>query len=167
MNISFEIPQDIEHELTANGADLNAEAKGAYLVNLDRQHRISPFQIGQALGLSRYETDGVLKRQGVGLGMTFEEMRAQSESLRDAPRNQKPSLTPSLCRRLSPVRRHFPSRLAMTGTLLGRLQFKPLIACTRRLTPAFDWFPIKRIMQSQMEWVCNCVDGGDDAVAFV
>ncbi len=60
MNISFEIPQDIEHELTADGADLNAKAKEAYLVDLSRQHRISHFQIGQALGLSRYETDGVL-----------------------------------------------------------------------------------------------------------
>ncbi|MGO9469149.1 MAG: hypothetical protein ACLQIB_01415 [Isosphaeraceae bacterium] len=32
MNISFEIPQDIEQELRTNGVDLNQEAKEACLV---------------------------------------------------------------------------------------------------------------------------------------
>jgi predicted HTH domain antitoxin len=90
VNISFELPQDIEHEITADGANLNADAEEAYLVDLYRQHKVSHYQISQALGLSRYETDGVLKKHGVGLGISPEEMRAQSESLRKALREARP-----------------------------------------------------------------------------
>ncbi len=84
MNISFEIPQDIEQELRTNGLDLNREAKEACLVNLYREERISHRQLAEALGLSRYETDGVLKRHKVSPNVTAEEMRAQANALRDA-----------------------------------------------------------------------------------
>ncbi len=84
MSISFEIPQDIEQELRTNGLDMNREAKEAYLVNLYREDRISHRQLGEALGLSRYETDGVLKRYKVSPSVTAEEMRAQATALKDA-----------------------------------------------------------------------------------
>ena len=41
MNISFELPPNIEQEISANGADLSGEAREAYLVELYRQDRIS------------------------------------------------------------------------------------------------------------------------------
>ena len=81
MSISFEIPQDIEEQRT-DGADLNREAKEVYLVDLYRQDRITHHQLAEALGLCRYETDGVLKRHGVDYGVSLEEHRAQAESLR-------------------------------------------------------------------------------------
>lgn len=84
MNISFELPQDIEQELGTNGADVNNEAKEAYLVELFRQDRITHHQLAEALGLSRLETDGVLKRHKVSPGITAEEMRAQAAALREA-----------------------------------------------------------------------------------
>ena len=84
MNISFEIPQDIEHELCTDGRDMNREAKEAYLVNLYREERISHCQLAEALGMSRYETDGVLKRYKVSPNVTAEEMRAQATALKDA-----------------------------------------------------------------------------------
>jgi predicted HTH domain antitoxin len=84
MNISFELPQDIEHELRTNGLDLNREAKEAYLVNLYREERITHCQLAEALGLSRYETDGVLKRYQVSPNVTAQEMRAQASALKDA-----------------------------------------------------------------------------------
>ncbi len=84
MSISFEIPQDIEQELRANDLDMNREAKEAYLVNLYCEDRISHRQLGEALGLSRYETDGVLKRYKVSPNVTAEEMRAQATALKDA-----------------------------------------------------------------------------------
>lgn len=83
MTISFEIPQDIEQELRTNGADLSLKAREAFLVELYREHRISHYQLGEALGLDDYETDGVLKRCGVGLELSLEEMRAEAESLRN------------------------------------------------------------------------------------
>jgi len=84
MYISFEIPQSIEQELRTNGADINGEAREAYLVELYRQDRITHHQLTEALGLSRLETDGVLKRHKVSPGPTLEELRAEIGSLRDA-----------------------------------------------------------------------------------
>ena len=83
MNISFEIPQDIEQELRTNGADLNGAAKEAFLVELYRQHTISHRQLGEALGLEQYETDGLLKKHGVGVGIPIEQLRAEAAALRD------------------------------------------------------------------------------------
>ncbi len=84
MNISFEIPQDIEEQVRTNGADLNGEAREAYLVDLYRQDRITHHQLAEALGLNRSETDGVLKRHEVSPGVTADEMRTQAAALRDA-----------------------------------------------------------------------------------
>jgi predicted HTH domain antitoxin len=84
MNISYEIPQDIERELRTNGPDINREAKESYLIDLYRQGRISHRQLADALGLNRYETDGVLKRHKVSPNVTAQEMRAQATSLKDA-----------------------------------------------------------------------------------
>jgi hypothetical protein len=84
MNISFEIPPDIEQELRTNGTDLSSEAREAFLVELYRQDRITHLQLTEALGLSRLETDGVLKRHMVSSGPTLQELRAEIGSLRDA-----------------------------------------------------------------------------------
>jgi predicted HTH domain antitoxin len=84
MTISFELPQDIEQELRINGSDLSGEAREAFLVELYRQDRISHHQLTEALGLSRLETDGVLKRHKVSSGPTLDELRAEIGSLRGA-----------------------------------------------------------------------------------
>jgi predicted HTH domain antitoxin len=84
MTISFEIPPEIAHELRADGADLDREAKEAFLVELYRRDRIAHHQLAEALGLDRYETDGVLKRHKVSPGVSAEETRSQAAALRDA-----------------------------------------------------------------------------------
>jgi predicted HTH domain antitoxin len=81
MSISFEIPKEIEHQLRSNGANLDEEAKEAYLVELYRKEKITHHQLSQALSLSRYETDGVLKRHGVEQELSHEEFRSQVTSL--------------------------------------------------------------------------------------
>jgi hypothetical protein len=86
MTISFELPQDIEHELSTNGADLNGEAREAFLVELYRLDCITHHQLATALGLSRLETEGVLKRHRVSSGVTAEEMRAQAAALQGVRR---------------------------------------------------------------------------------
>lgn len=84
MTISFEIPQEIEQQIRTDGVDLGREARESYLVELYRQDRITHHQLAEALGLSRLETDGVLKRHKVSPGPTLEELRAEIGSLRDA-----------------------------------------------------------------------------------
>jgi hypothetical protein len=81
MIISFELSQDLEQQIRTNGHDINDKAREAFLVEMYREHAISHRQLGEALGLERYETDGLLKRYNVGLGMTLAEMRAEAEAL--------------------------------------------------------------------------------------
>ena len=82
MTISFELPQDIEQLVSTIGADLNDLAREALLVELYREKRITQHQLGQALGLGDYDTDGVLRRYGVGYDLTLEEFAEQRTFLR-------------------------------------------------------------------------------------
>jgi predicted HTH domain antitoxin len=83
MTISFEIPADIEEHLRFRGVDLNQTAKESLLVELYRQKQITHYQIAQALGLNRYEVDGLLKRYDVPLDLTIEEVRSEARSIRE------------------------------------------------------------------------------------
>ncbi len=65
MPIAFDIPPDLEESLARQLGNLNQAAKEAALVELYRQGRISRPEFSRALGLSRYETDGLLKRHHV------------------------------------------------------------------------------------------------------
>ncbi len=84
MTISFEIPHEIEQQIRTDGKDLDREAREAYLVELYRQDRITHHQLAQALNLSRFEADGVLKRHKVSSGPTLMDLRPEIGSLRDA-----------------------------------------------------------------------------------
>jgi hypothetical protein len=84
VTITFELPQEMEREIRTNGTDFSGEAREAYLVEHYRQDRITHHQLAQALGLTRIETDGVLKRYKVSPGPTLDDLRAEIGSLRDA-----------------------------------------------------------------------------------
>lgn len=84
LTIRFELPEDIVRQLGTAGIDPHQEAREAYLVELYRSERITHAQLAEALGLGRYETDGLLKRHGVGLEIGVDELRAASGLLRDA-----------------------------------------------------------------------------------
>lgn len=77
MTITFEIPRDIERQLDRRPDELNERAREALLVELFRQREITHRQLGEALDLDRYETDGLLKRYGVGLDVDPEEIRGE------------------------------------------------------------------------------------------
>ncbi|HKQ49214.1 MAG TPA: UPF0175 family protein [Phycisphaerae bacterium] len=85
MTVSFDVPNPVETLLSENGQDPNAAAKEATLVELYRQGKLTHFQLSQSLGLSRFETDGVLKRHNVTEDLlTSEEYQADLESVRAA-----------------------------------------------------------------------------------
>lgn len=75
MTISFDLPRDITEQ--TNGTDLTAKAKEALLVELYREEKITQHQLGEALGLDDYETDGLLNHYGVGLDLSLEEFAGQ------------------------------------------------------------------------------------------
>jgi predicted HTH domain antitoxin len=86
MTIHFEISPDIERQLDSAGTELNQLAKELLMVELYRQEQITHHQLAEGLGLNRYETDGLLKRHGIGLELSLEEFRSQVDSLRQLTR---------------------------------------------------------------------------------
>jgi hypothetical protein len=86
MNVTFEIPTEIEEVLLSAGTDPSHAAKESLLVELYRERRITQRQLGQALGLNRYEVDGVLKRHNILLDLSLEDFNAEVASLREVER---------------------------------------------------------------------------------
>lgn len=83
MSIQFEIPKKIEDQVRSGGIDPAQTAKELFLVDLYRREQITHHELAEALGLDRYETDGVLKRRGVEIELALEEFRSQVHSLRE------------------------------------------------------------------------------------
>jgi hypothetical protein len=83
MPISFELPQNIEQQVRTNGADLNREAKVAYLLDLYRRDRISHGQLCEALDVSFHEAETLIKEHRAGHDFTLEELQAERALLRE------------------------------------------------------------------------------------
>jgi predicted HTH domain antitoxin len=86
MTISFEIPANIEQRVHAEGADLNREAKEAYLVELYRQERITHDDLSEALDLGFHQTQQLIKEHGAGDDFTLAEFEAEREVIREMER---------------------------------------------------------------------------------
>ncbi len=83
MTISFQLPDDIEKQLREELSGLDQAAKEAALVELYRQEKLSHGKLAESLGISRYETDAVLKRHNVTEDLlTLEEFDEQIADLR-------------------------------------------------------------------------------------
>jgi len=83
MTVSFSLPSDIEAHLRRDLGDLDRAAKEATLVELYRQENLTHYELSQALGLSRFETDGLLKRHHVTEDLlTVEDFNRQVDDLR-------------------------------------------------------------------------------------
>ena len=83
MAVIVELPSDVEQRLRADTPDLESEAKEAMLVELYRQDKLSHYELSLALGLDRFETDGVLKKHNVTEDLpTLEELEEDLRVLR-------------------------------------------------------------------------------------
>jgi predicted HTH domain antitoxin len=83
MSITFQLPGDIEERLRREFPDLDQAAKESVLVELYRRGKLSQHELAHALGLSRYQTDGLLKSHGVTEDLVSpDEQAAQVEQLR-------------------------------------------------------------------------------------
>jgi predicted HTH domain antitoxin len=65
MVVNIQLPAEVEQRLRQQSADLESEAKQAMLIELYRQDKLSHFELSQALGLERFETDALLKKHNV------------------------------------------------------------------------------------------------------
>lgn len=83
MAVSFELPSEIERNLRQTLGNLDEAAKEAALVGLYRQQKLTQRELAQALGLSRLETESLLKKHGVTEDLpTADEIERDVESLR-------------------------------------------------------------------------------------
>jgi hypothetical protein len=81
MAISIDLPADLEQSLRRQVDNLDRAAKEALLVELYRQHKLTEAQLAGALGLSRMEMDGLLKRHEVFLDQSAEDVARESREL--------------------------------------------------------------------------------------
>ena len=83
MSITFDLPPAVEQQLRRDVTNLDVLAKEAALVELYRQGTISYHQLGISLGMTRFETDDLLKRHHVTEDLiTAEELGEQIATLR-------------------------------------------------------------------------------------
>ncbi len=84
MTISFELPGHLEDQLRASLGNLDHAAKEAALVELFRQRMLTHHEFAEALGLTRFEADGLLKAHHVREDLPSpEEQQAEIERLQE------------------------------------------------------------------------------------
>ena len=81
MKIAVEIPEDIAERLEGKWGDLSEAAREAIAIEGYRSGALSQSQVQRLLGLAlRWEVDAVLKRAGVYLEYTEEDLDREFES---------------------------------------------------------------------------------------
>jgi predicted HTH domain antitoxin len=84
INIALELPPNVEERLRAESGDLSTAARQALAIELFRRGILSHHDLGQSLGLDRFETDALLKRHKVTEhALTHEEVDADVKSLNE------------------------------------------------------------------------------------
>ena len=82
MAIRFELPEHLEARLRASLGNLDRASKEAALVEMFRQAKLTHHEFAEALGLTRFEADGVLKAHNVTEDLpSLEEQREETERL--------------------------------------------------------------------------------------
>jgi len=82
MTVSFSLPDNIEKQLRAELGDLDQAAKEAALVELYRLGKLSHGKLAESLGVSRCETDALLKQHNVTEDLvTVDEFNEQVDGL--------------------------------------------------------------------------------------
>lgn len=80
MAISIELPDDVEMDLRRRLGDLDRSAKEAMLIELFRQRAITHQELSRSLGLSRFETDALLKQHDVMEDITLDDVLRDAEA---------------------------------------------------------------------------------------
>jgi predicted HTH domain antitoxin len=93
MNISLAVnlPPEVEQRLRAESGDLSSAVLESFAINLFRRGILTHHQLGQVLGLDRFETDALLKRNDVNeYSLTHEDIDADVRSLKEFLRPAHP-----------------------------------------------------------------------------
>lgn len=88
--VSFDLPKVVEQKISPD-TNVSDDARETYLVDLYRRGTLTHFELSQALGLDRFETDGVLKRHELMLELTAERFAEELADLRQLVRKRESS----------------------------------------------------------------------------
>lgn len=82
LNVTLELPADLEEKLRRDNPNLAAEVKEAYALELFRQGKLSHYELSRVLGLDRLDTDAWLKRHRAFEGsLTMTDLEADRQTL--------------------------------------------------------------------------------------
>jgi len=80
--IQIQLPGDIEQQLRRELGDLNRVAKEALLLQAFREGKLTHYDLAQALGLDRFQTNAFLRRHNVFEGsLTLEDLEEDRKTL--------------------------------------------------------------------------------------
>jgi predicted HTH domain antitoxin len=83
ITVTVDLPPEIEQRLQAESGDLCSAVRESFAVNLFRRGVLTHHELGQVLGLDRFETDALLKRNDVTeYALTHEDLDAEVSSLK-------------------------------------------------------------------------------------
>ena len=81
MDVHLEVPEELARQLASDSQNLARVALEALAAEGVRSGKLSVFQARELLGIqSRYEMDGFLKKHGVFLDLTLEDVRKDSDA---------------------------------------------------------------------------------------
>jgi predicted HTH domain antitoxin len=82
MQVTVEIPEIIARRLAEKNSDVSHGVLETIVVEAVRDGVISAGKAAEMLDVSRYEVDGILKRAGVYLGYTVQDLERDRETHR-------------------------------------------------------------------------------------
>jgi predicted HTH domain antitoxin len=81
---ALNLPPEVEERLRAESGDLSSAVRESFAINLFRRGILTHHQLGQVLGLDRFETDALLKRNDLTeYSLTHEDIDADVRSLKE------------------------------------------------------------------------------------
>ncbi len=82
LQVTLELPADVEERLRRETPDLNADVRETYALELFRRGKLTHFELSRVLGLDRSATDAYLKKHKVVEGsLTMADLEADRQTL--------------------------------------------------------------------------------------
>lgn len=84
VNLNLNLPADVEQRLRDEIKDLDRNARESVLLEYFRRGALSHYELSCALGITRFETDALLKQRGIFEGSpTVEDVERDRRALDD------------------------------------------------------------------------------------
>jgi len=82
LNVTLDLPAEVEEKLRRENVNLNTDVKEAYALELFRRGKLTHHELSLVLGLDHFETDAYLKRHKVFEGsLTMADLQSDHQTL--------------------------------------------------------------------------------------